>query len=70
MSKRQGGTAKPLKQAKKQPEDKTFGMKNKKGKAAQKVVQTYSSAGKNKEDKIREQEKEAKKMARAEKRKT
>jgi len=67
MSKRQGGTAKPLKQAKKQPEDKTFGMKNKKGKAAQKVVQTYSSAGKNKEDKIREQEKEAKKMARAEK---
>jgi len=42
-------------------------MKNKKGKAAQKVVATYQSAGKSKEDKLKEMEKEAKKLAKAEK---
>jgi len=66
MSKRQGGKVKPLKQAKKE-NDKTFGMKNKKGKAAQKVVSTYNTAGKSKEEKLKDQEREQRKAAKAEK---
>jgi len=72
-TKRQGGKAKPVRGGggKKQSSsvDKTFGMKNKKGKAAQKVVQTYNTAGKSKEDKKKEMEREQKKKAREEKEK-
>eukprot|EP01125_Pyxidicula_operculata_P001004 TRINITY_DN108_c0_g1_i1.p1 TRINITY_DN108_c0_g1~~TRINITY_DN108_c0_g1_i1.p1 ORF type:complete len:400 (+),score=163.27 TRINITY_DN108_c0_g1_i1:14-1213(+) len=55
--------------AKKQSEDKTFGMKNKKGKAAQKVAHSYTAAGKSKQDRIAEEEKERRKMEKIEKKK-
>eukprot|EP01124_Arcella_intermedia_P020201 TRINITY_DN276_c1_g1_i2.p1 TRINITY_DN276_c1_g1~~TRINITY_DN276_c1_g1_i2.p1 ORF type:complete len:448 (+),score=153.14 TRINITY_DN276_c1_g1_i2:48-1346(+) len=78
MSKRQGGKVKPVKAAtskaaaekKKQAlSDKTFGMKNKKGKTAQKVAATYNAGGKSKEEKKKDQEREARKMAKEEKEK-
>jgi len=77
MSKRQGGVAKPTKgtgkaaTAKRQQAvaDKTFGMKNKKGKSAQKATNTYQSAGQTKEDKKRDADREARKKAKEEKEK-
>jgi len=75
MSKRQGGTVKPTKvtsktaTAKRQQAvaEKTFGMKNKKGKAAQKAAQSFQSAGKTKDDKKKEAERDAKRKAKEEK---